>query len=149
MKNIISKLLSLGAFFLLVFVLTTELKGSDKFKLTVSITNVESNDGQLFVYLYDKPEYYPKEKDKAFKVVKTKISNNKAKLIFEDIPKGTYAIAVHHDDNGNNKVDTNFLGIPSEDFGASNNAKGFMGPPSFEDASFKVTDNKEVNIDMN
>jgi uncharacterized protein (DUF2141 family) len=45
-----------------------------------------------------------------------------------------------HDENDNNKMDNNFLGIPIEDYGCSNNAKGFMGPPKWIDAKFEVSD---------
>lgn len=51
---------------------------------------------------------------------------------------GTYAIKVFHDVNDNGKLDTNWLGIPTEPYGFSNDAMGMFGPPSFEQASFKV-----------
>ena len=47
-------------------------------------------------------------------------------------------MAAYHDENGNGKLDTNFLGIPSEGVAASNDAKGTMGPPSYEKAKFAV-----------
>jgi uncharacterized protein (DUF2141 family) len=142
------KPLLLGAFLIVLFTLFSDLEAAENSQLTVNIINTESNEGQLIIYLHNNAEYFPKERDKAFKVIKTTIKNNKVKITFSDIPNGTYAIAVHHDDNGNNKVDTNFLGIPNEDFGASNDAKGLMGPPSFEDASFKVEGNTTITIDM-
>ena len=56
--------------------------------------------------------------------------------IFRGIPAGTYGASAFHDKNGNGKLDTNFMGVPVEDYCASNDARGFMGPPSFEDAKF-------------
>jgi len=56
--------------------------------------------------------------------------------VFRGIPAGTYGLSAFHDKNGNGKLDTNFLGMPTEDYCASNNARGFMGPPSFEDSKF-------------
>ena len=144
----ISKPLILGAIFFAFVFQSYNLIASDNAKLTVKIINTESNDGQLVLYLHNNPLHFPKEKDKAFKIIKTKIKNKKAEIIFADIPNGVYAIAVHHDENGNDKVDKNFLGIPNEDFGASNDAKGFMGPPSFEDSSFKVEGNTTITINM-
>lgn len=141
------KLLFIGAF--LLNALSNVLSAKDSFNIKVNIINTESNEGQLVIYLFDDSKYYPKEKDKAIKIVKTKINNKKSIISFSGIPKGKYAIAVHHDENGNNKVDTNFLGIPNEDFGASNDAKGFMGPPSFDDASFEVNKDIELSINMN
>jgi uncharacterized protein (DUF2141 family) len=59
-----------------------------------------------------------------------------ALCVFEKIPPGVYGLSAFHDKNKNGKLDTNLLGIPSEDYGASNNARGTFGPPSFEDAKF-------------
>jgi uncharacterized protein (DUF2141 family) len=56
--------------------------------------------------------------------------------VFRGIPEGTYGLSAFHDKNANGKLDTNLLGMPIEDYCASNNARGFMGPPSFEDAKF-------------
>jgi uncharacterized protein (DUF2141 family) len=59
-----------------------------------------------------------------------------ALCVFEKIPPGVYALSAFHDKNNNGKLDTNLLSIPTEDYGASNNARGTFGPPSFEDAKF-------------
>lgn len=52
------------------------------------------------------------------------------------VPPGDYAIAVFHDENGNGRLDTGIFGIPTEGTGASNDARGTFGPPSFADARF-------------
>ncbi len=148
MTKLFSKPLVIGAFLLALLFHSYNMTASENVKLIVKVINTESNDGQLVIYLHNNKEHFPKEKDKSFKILKSKIKNNKAEFNFPNIPNGVYAIAVHHDENGNDKVDTNFLGIPNEDFGASNNAKGFMGPPSFEDASFKVDGNTTITINM-
>ncbi|HET7544033.1 MAG TPA: DUF2141 domain-containing protein [Polyangiaceae bacterium] len=66
------------------------------------------------------------------------VSANTARpiCIFRGIPAGTYGLSAFHDKNDNGKLDTNFVGMPTEDYCASNNARGFMGPPSFADAKF-------------
>lgn len=65
-----------------------------------------------------------------------RIKNNQAQCNFEGIPPGTYAIAVAHDENMNGKLDTNALGIPTEGYGFSNDAVGWLGAPPFSAASF-------------
>ena len=57
-------------------------------------------------------------------------------LVFENVEPGLYAISVFHDKDSDGKLDTNFIGIPSEPVGVSNNPKARMGPPRFEDAKF-------------
>lgn len=59
-------------------------------------------------------------------------------LQFPDISPGTYAVKVFHDVNDNGLLDTNWMGIPREPYGFSNDAMGTFGPPSFQQASFKV-----------
>ena len=65
-----------------------------------------------------------------------------------EIPDGEYAIAFFIDANGNKKLDKNFLGIPKEQYGFSNNAMGTLSAPSFEQAKFKVTGNTVQNIKL-
>ncbi|MDQ2646856.1 MAG: DUF2141 domain-containing protein [Myxococcota bacterium] len=59
-----------------------------------------------------------------------------ALCVFEDVPPGSYGISAFHDRNDNEKLDTNLIGVPVEDYGASNNARGVFGPPKFDDARF-------------
>lgn len=70
-------------------------------------------------------------------------------MVFENLPSGEYAISLYHDENENNKLDTGWFGIPNEGYGCSNNAKGMMGPPKYEDAKFQLTSNKEMTIKIN
>ncbi|MEN8835700.1 MAG: DUF2141 domain-containing protein [Polaribacter sp.] len=51
-----------------------------------------------------------------------------------------------YDENNNGKMDTKLFGVPKEPYGFSNNAKGFMGPPSFEEAKFTLASNKKIKI---
>lgn len=66
------------------------------------------------------------------------LKNGVAILSFPNLAPGNYAISAYLDANGNNKLDTNSMGIPSEPYAFSRSAKGRMGPPTFEDAAFAV-----------
>ncbi len=59
-------------------------------------------------------------------------------LVAEDLPPGEYAIRIMHDVNGNDELDTNFVGAPTEPFAFSNNARAMFGPASWEDARFTL-----------
>jgi uncharacterized protein (DUF2141 family) len=109
--------------------------------VTVTISNIKSNNGKVFVALYNSESSFL---NKGIKGEISKIENNSCKVIFKDIPNGTYAVSLFHDENDNGKMDSNFLGIPKEDYGCSNNAKGFMGPPKWEDAKFEIH-NQSIN----
>ncbi len=67
-------------------------------------------------------------------------------VVFESLPPGEYAISVFHDENKNGKMDSNFFGIPKEGVGASNDAKGQLGPPHDKDAKFNFTGNTQSII---
>jgi len=117
--------------------------------LILNITGFENNDGLAKIALSNSKEDYTK-KGKAYKTANASIDDKKSRWIFEELPFGIYAIKVFHDENNNGELDTNFLGIPSEDYGFSNNAKGSFGPASWEDAQFKFDKDSmitEINID--
>lgn len=65
-----------------------------------------------------------------------------------ELPPGSYAIGIFHDANLNNRLDNYFFGVPREQYGFSNNARGFMGPPSFDDAAFSVEGKTEISIGL-
>ena len=107
--------------------------------LTVKIAGIRSDRGSIYCELFARPDGYPKDASQAAQTQKVAIHQRAASCLFEGVTPGTYAVAAYHDENGNGKLDTNFLGIPSEGVAASNDAKGTMGPPSFEKAKLAVT----------
>jgi uncharacterized protein (DUF2141 family) len=103
----------------------------------VQILNIRNSTGTVDCALFDAPEGFPIEVLRsATNVMVIKVRHTQARCDFEDIPPGTYALAVIHDENSNGKLDTNWLGIPTEGYGFSNDVKGSLGAPSFEAASF-------------
>jgi uncharacterized protein (DUF2141 family) len=105
----------------------------------VEISGLHSDKGQMLCALYSsgQAEAFPKKADKAVARLTAKIAERQAVCDFTGIASGTYAVSVVHDENSNGKLDTNFIGMPREGVGASNDAKGHMGPPKFSAASFR------------
>ncbi len=103
--------------------------------ITVKISHLNSNVGKVYVALYNDESTFL---DQMYKATFVTIKDNSCEVEFKNIPNGTYAISFFHDENNNQKMDSNFLGIPKEDYGCSNNARGFMGPPKWEDAKFEI-----------
>ncbi|WP_394773974.1 DUF2141 domain-containing protein [Flavobacterium sp.] len=112
-------------------------------KLTVSVSGLKNNTGMVKVGLYNSEGTFLKT---IYKSEASKIKNNEVVVTFEGIPAGEYAISTYHDENSNGKLDKNMMGIPSEDYAASNNAKGFMGPPAYKDAKFVVNKDSKIEI---
>jgi uncharacterized protein (DUF2141 family) len=103
----------------------------------VKIQNIKNSTGKVACALFDSPVGFPTEYLRyATNLMAINIRKSQARCDFEDIPPGTYAIAVVHDENMNGKLDTNLLGIPTEGYAFSNDAKGLLGAPSFSAASF-------------
>jgi len=65
-------------------------------------------------------------------------------VTLKDIPAGTWAVLAYQDENENNDLDRNFIGIPKESYGFSRDARGKFGPPGFEDAALEVKDGTTV-----
>jgi len=104
----------------------------------VKVLNIRNSTGTVDCALFDSPEGFPVEALlSAMNVMVIKIRKTEARCDFEDIPPGTYALAVFHDENMNGKLDTNWLGIPKEGYAFSNDVKALLAAPSFSDASFQ------------
>lgn len=103
----------------------------------VNIPNIENSTGTVACALFESPEGFPAEfLHSATHIMMMQIRDTKARCSFLDIPRGTYALAVIHDENKDGKLNTNFLGIPTEGYGFSSGAEAGMSAPSFEAASF-------------
>jgi len=114
--------------------------------ITVKVTDASSNSGKMFIAVYDSKDAFLKD---TFVGERSLIEDNSCKVTFKDIPKGEYAVSVFHDENDNGEMDTNLFGVPKEDYGCSNGAKGFMGPPKWEDAKFTLADaNETIHIKL-
>lgn len=128
--------------------ITSFIFAGNKGTISVNITKVK-NHGTVYVAIFNKAEGFPMNSDNAFQREMKKANKSKLNFVFSELPFGTYAISVWHDENDNGKFDTNFLGIPKEGVAVSNNAKGMMGPPKFKDAKFLFKKNKlKMSIPM-
>lgn len=76
------------------------------------------------------------------------VTGNTMEIIYDNIPAGEYAFVAFQDVDGNNQLQTNFIGYPKEPVGFSNNARIVFGPPSFKDAKVKIEDGKTVRISI-
>lgn len=113
-------------------------------KLTVEITNVASEEGQIILAIYNSSENY--DKRIAFQEVKLKPEIDT--VIFEtNLPDGEYLVMLVHDINNNGKLDTSFIGMPKEPVGLSNyDGKGIPG--KFKKHKFSVNENTEIIIPL-
>ena len=103
----------------------------------VEILDIRNSVGAVACALFEGPKGFPTEFLRfATNIMMVKVRATKATCDFADIAPGTYALAVIHDENRDGELATNMLGMPKEGYGFSNDAKGTLGAPSFEAASF-------------
>ena len=103
----------------------------------VKILNIKNSTGNVACALFESSVGFPDEYlHFATNIMVIKIRDNQTHCYFKDIAQGTYALAVVHDENMNGKLDTRWLGLPTEGYGFSRNAKALLGAPSFSSASF-------------
>ncbi len=103
-------------------------------RLVVSISEMRNDRGSVRCMLFTSATGFPTERARAAAVVSATPHGGRAECVFENVAPGAVAIAVHHDEDGEGDFDTGIFGIPTEGVGASRDAHGTMGPPSFDDA---------------
>lgn len=114
----------------------------------VNILNIRNSTGTVACALFESPEGFPTEfLASATNIMIIKIRKTQARCDFLDIPPGKYAMAVIHDENRNGKLDTNWMGVPKEGYGFSDQEKAVRGAPSFSAASF-IYDGQSLNLTM-
>jgi uncharacterized protein (DUF2141 family) len=131
------RLLGVAGIVMLVLVPSLAFAAPPCTGIHVQILGIRNSKGTVACALFNSPVGFPTEYLRsAINIMAIKVLKEKARCDFADIPQGTYALAVIHDENMNGKLDINALGIPKEGYGFSNNAKGKIGAPSFSAASF-------------
>lgn len=107
--------------------------------LRIQISNIEKVKGHILIAIYDQEGGFP-EAGGALKGKTIKVDHQpNMQVEINDLSYGQYAIAVFHDLNNNQKLDKNFLGIPTEPYGFSNNPKVKWSAPTFQDAHFEFS----------
>ncbi|MGF1482741.1 MAG: DUF2141 domain-containing protein [Opitutales bacterium] len=101
----------------------------------VSADGLKDSTGQVCFALFSLEGDFPKV---PFRRGVAPAKDKKGHVLFTNIPHGTYALAVFHDRNKNFKLDTNFVGVPTERYGFSNNARGTFGPPEWKAVKFTL-----------
>lgn len=121
---------------------------TEEIPVAIYVSGLESDDGQLILEIYSSEASF-KKREGAVKRVRIRPEGLKANCEVM-LPPGGYAFYIHHDENGNGKMDRYFFGMPKEGIAASNNAQGFMGPPDYADAVFRVASPRvNMKVTMN
>lgn len=115
-------------------------------EVTVRIDGIRAQAGLLKVALVDSPQGWdgtaaPVKADGA------PAQGDTASFVFKDLAPGTYAVMISHDENGNGKLDSNIMGIPTEGYGFSNNP-AVMRKPTWEEARFELAADQVIDVTL-
>lgn len=121
---------------------TTPIYSTNKNTLTVEIDGLKQTKGQICYSLFTQSQGFPESTDKALQAECIPVREKSPVLIIENLQMGNYALAVFHDANVDGELNRNFLGIPREGFGFSQNPQIKTSPPSFGDSVVVITESK-------
>ena len=113
--------------------------------LTIEVRGIEKVKGQLYVAFYSSEDTFLK---KPLTGLRVEVTDTVLTIPCHGLPAGEYAFALFQDENGNGRLDTAALGIPTEKSGFSNNAEGIMGPPSYDKCLFCLQKDTLMVIDL-
>jgi uncharacterized protein (DUF2141 family) len=103
--------------------------------LTVQTVGLDSEEGVVACALHDSADGFPG--GETVRAERLPIQGRAAVWTIDEVAAGEYAVSCYHDRNGNGKLDKNVLGVPSEPYGFSNDARGTLGPPKYKKARFR------------
>jgi uncharacterized protein (DUF2141 family) len=107
--------------------------------INLTIKNIKSDQGTIRILIFDKAFGFPEQVSKAVKYLSIPAKDFGKSVEIVDLPAGTYAISLFHDEDNDGELKKNRVGFPLDAYGFSNNPTLFFGPPSFSNCSFTVS----------
>lgn len=117
-------------------------------RVEITMTGFENAEGQALVAFFLTDSGWPDPNELTFATVTVPISDGRAIAVIENVPAGPFAVSVFHDTDGDRELDSGALGIPSEAYGFSADARSPFGPPKFEEARLELAagETKQITI---
>jgi uncharacterized protein (DUF2141 family) len=113
--------------------------------LEIAVRQVRSGAGSVCLAVYDNDTSFMKL-ELATATLKVDASKGEVRFVIHNVRAGRYAVSAYHDENGNGKLDKNWLGAPAEGYGFSNDARGTRSPPRFDRAAFDFDGKADKSI---
>lgn len=113
--------------------------------IQLEISGFNNTNGQLAIAIFNNANSFESEND-TYKDSTLIVTGDEMIILIEDVDPGTYAISIFHDENTNEELDVNWLGIPEEGFGFSNNPAIGFSAPEYNDCSFTIEENTTLGV---
>lgn len=122
--------------------------GARASELKVKVSPISSETGAIYCALFTETEDFP-DAEAAMLKQRIALSEAQPECVFTNLDKSEYAVSVIYDADDNGKLNTNLLGIPTEDWGTSNNVRPSFRAPNFEEAAFKMESDMVISVELN
>ncbi len=120
----------------------------ERYTLTVVVEGVSNDKGNIGVLVFNSDKGWPEDRFAALRDIVVPAHPGTVTVPVSDLPPGTYAVAVAHDENKNHKLDRNWFGKPKEQWAMSNNPHAIIKAPRFRTAAFQLQQNMEIRVRM-
>lgn len=123
-----------------------QVAADSSYDLTVTISGGTPRTGQTLITLFNSSQSYMNE---LYREEQAPVDDTgRSTVVFANLPAAAYAVSVVYDWDSDGELDTNFVGIPTEAFGFSNNASAFFGPPDWDAARFALQGDLTIEIEL-
>ncbi len=138
--------ISFPAFVLLFFMVSADLAETT---VVIQFHNIRGEEGNMLISMYDAPNQFPYQPKWKYLISKSRLMEQGNRFHIKEVKSGKYAIAIFDDENCDTVMQKNFLGIPKEGYGFSNNPKpSIKGAPAFDDCMFAVSEGAENLVEI-
>jgi uncharacterized protein (DUF2141 family) len=147
-RDYLDSFLRLTAFVAAMAFLASPAFSESSSTVLIEVAGFKNTRGTLNCRLFTKAADFPD--GEGIVTLRVTITGSNTSCSFSNIEPGTYAIAVVHDENGNGKLDKNFVGVPSEGYGVSNNKTYALSAPKWDESTFKLgaTESKVLQVKL-
>ena len=143
---------SLAIFLALVALLSASAQQASQpasgYTLTVIVEGIDQSGGNIGMLVFNSPKGWAEDRQSALKDIAIPAHPGTMTLTVPGLPAGEYGVAMVHDANKNHKLDKNFMGKPTEQWGLSNNPHAHLSTPSYDACKFQLKGDMELHITM-
>ena len=115
--------------------------------LSVTIPNLKAVKGEIVIAIYDQTEKFPKI-GQTYRTARFPVHSNSETYTIKGVKAGECALAIYHDENLDGECNSNFLGIPKEGYGFSNNVKPVFSAPPYEACVIRIPENSSISVKL-
>ena len=145
-KYNISYLIKISIFIILSLGISNSAYSAE---IKITFDNIRNDKGSILILIFNQADGFPDKHTKAIRQYRVSVKKAREGVKIDSLVSGYYAISAVHDENSNSKLDKNFMGIPKEGVGFSNNPKILFSAPNFKKSKFLL--NRmiyELNVKM-